>query len=83
MGFLVGSSEILLVEDLAQELLSKSSLLCKNSIMLFFLPIFSLLENSISLYPSTAHNAEEIKTQGLILDSRITCGHQYMMVHLS
>lgn len=41
MGFLVGSSEILLVEDLAQELLSKSSLLCKNSVMLFssnFLP---------------------------------------------
>ena len=48
MGFLIGSSEILLVDGLALELLSK------NSIMLFFFglfAVFSLLVNSVSLQP--------------------------------
>ena len=76
MGLSVGFIEILLIEGLALELLSKSSLLCKTSTVLFF-PLSLLLPSeypkSLSCY---SHNREESKIQGLKLDSHTTCGHQ-------
>ena len=82
MGFLVGSSDTLLAEALALELLTKSSLLCENSTVFFgcYFAIFSLLVNSISLHPlnlpSIAYNSEEGKPQGLKLVSHISRCHQ-------
>ena len=91
MGFLVGSSDTLLAEGLALELLSKSSLLCENSPMLCCccccFAIFSLLVNSLSLHPlnlpSIVYNSEEGKPQGLKLVSHISWCHQWIRIHPS
>ena len=89
MGFLVGSSDTLLAEALALELLTKSSLLCENSTVFFgcYFAIFSLLVNSISLHPlnlpSIAYNSEEGKPQGLKLVSHISRCHQWIGMHPS
>ena len=89
MGFLVGSSDTLLAEGLALELLTKSSLLCENSTVFCCccFAIFSLLVNSISLHPlnlpSIAYNSEEGKPQGLKLVSHISRCHQWIRMHPS
>lgn len=76
MGFLIGSSEKLLVDGLALELLSK------NSMMLFvcLFVVFSLLVNSVKsstfVLTSITHNREESKIQRQKLDSNIACDHQ-------
>ena len=88
MGFLVGSSDTLLAEGLALELLTKSSL-CENSTVFCCccFAIFSLLVNSISLHPlnlpSIAYNSEEGKPQGLKLVSHISRCHQWIRMHPS
>ena len=88
MGFLVGSSDTLLPEGLALELLNKSSLLCGNSTMFCCcFAIFSLLVNSLSLHPlnlpSIVYNSEEGKPQGLKLVLHISWCHQWIRIHSS